>query len=307
MDTCITVWHLPNAPRWYDEGMRRTLSQVRAAGFTHVNWNPDAGYSYVYAPSEMAFIAGMLDEAGLRAWCVHGSHGKNGVTENCAPYAETRKDFLSPHEWQRQAGLDLVRNRLVFCQKIGAPTLVMHVDLDEPTLCDPTEHAAFYERLHRSFDDLAEDCVRTGVRIAVENLTAAPMERTLEMFGILFDRHPSEVVGLCYDCGHAELSEPGGFRILEAHGERLIATHLHDNRSVRDDHLLPGDGKINWDRMIELIARTPYIPPLTFETPHNMYGMGYSLGETAFYVRAQNLIGVLEEKFQKVRAQGSAA
>lgn len=263
MDTCITVWHFPNHPRWYDEGIRRTLAEVRAAGFSHVNWNPDAGYSYLYAPSEMAFIASLLDEAGL----------------------------------------DLVRNRLSFCREVGAPTLVMHVDLDDIALRDPGEHAAFFARLHRSFDDLADDCLRAGVRIAVENLTAAPMERTLEMFAALFDRHPADVVGLCYDCGHAELSEPGGFRLLDTHGDRLIATHLHDNHSVRDDHLLPGDGRIDWERLIGLIAATPYAPPLTFETPHSLYGRGYSLGEPAFYARAHDRIVALETRLQEHRSR----
>jgi len=307
METCITCWYLPNHPRWYDEGIRHTLNEIRAAGFTHVNWNPDAGYSYVYAPSEMDFIARMLDDAGLRAWCVHGSHGKNGVTEVGGGMMETRKDFLSPHEWQRKAGLDLIRNRLAFAARIGSPSVVMHVDLDETELRDPAAHAAFYDRFHRSFDEIAEDCLRTGVRIAVENLNGAPIERSLEMFGKLFERHSADTVGLCYDCGHAELSEPGQFRILENHGDRLIATHLHDNRSVRDDHLLPGDGNIDFDRLIRLIAATDYAPPLTFETPHRAHGMGYSLGDAAFFERAQSRIAPLEKKLAELRTKGATS
>ena len=305
MDTCITGWHLPNHPRWFDEGIRRTLTEIRIAGFTHVNWNPDAGYSYVYAPSEMDFIAGMLEDAGLKAWCVHGSHGKNGVTEIGGDMQETRKDFLSPHEWQRQAGLDLVRNRLEFCARIGSPSVVMHVDLDEAELRDPAGNAAFYDRLHRSFDALAADCDRTGVKIAVENLPGAPMDRQIEMFSTLFERHSPEVVGLAYDCGHAELSEPGAFRLLESFGDRLIATHLHDNRSVRDDHLLPGDGKIDYERMLTLIAATAYEPPLTFETPHRAHGMGYSLGDAAFFQRAHSQIAPIEARLSELRAARS--
>ncbi|WP_172296000.1 sugar phosphate isomerase/epimerase [Pseudoruegeria sp. HB172150] len=307
METCITCWHLPNHPRWFDEGIRHSLAEIAHAGFTHVNWNPDAGYSYVYAPSETDHIAGMLEEAGLKAWSVHGSHGKNNVSEVGAPHNETRKDFLSPHEWQRQAGLDLIRNRLEFCRRIGSPNVVMHVDLDEAELRTPEGHKSFYDRFHRSFDEIAEDCVRTGVRVAVENLTAAPIERILEMFGELFDRHPPEVAGLCYDCGHAELADPGNFRILEDYGHRLIATHLHDNRSVRDDHLLPHDGNIDWDRLISLISATPYEPPMNFETPYRVYGMGYSLGEAAFYQRAHQRISALEFKLAEVRAQAAAA
>jgi len=306
MDTCITVWHLPNHERWFDEGVRNSLAAIRAAGFTHVNWNPDAGYSYVYAPSEIDHIATMLQGAGLRAWSVHGSHGKNTVSEVGRPFAETRKDFVSPHEWQRQAGLHLVRNRLDFAAAIGSPNIVMHVDLDETALRDPAEHAAFYDRLHRSFDALEPDCRRTGVSIAVENLPAAPMERMLEMFERLFARHGPEVVGMCYDSGHAQLSDPGRFRLLEAHGNRLAATHLHDNRSVRDDHLLPGDGEIDWPGLLSRIASTPYAAPLTFETPHSVYGMGYSLGEHAFYARAHSAISRIEADLAKLRNGGTA-
>lgn len=301
MQTCITVWHLPNHARWFDEGIRHTLALVRAAGFTHVNWNPDAGYSYVYATSEMDHIAAMLEEAGLKAWSVHGSHGKNSVSEVGAPFVEVRKDFLSPVEWQRQAGLDLVRNRLEFARRIGSPNIVMHVDLDEPALRDPAGNDAFYAILHRSFEDLAGDCGRTGVRIAVENLTAAPVERTVELYERLFERHDADTVGLCYDCGHAELVDPGRFTILESFGERLIATHLHDNHAVRDDHLLPGDGVIDWERLIALIAATPYATPLNFETPPSTYGMGYAAGETAFYQRAFRAISALETRLAKLR------
>lgn len=307
MDTCITVWHHPFHERWFDEGLRRSLGWIAEAGFSHVNWNPDAGYSYVYAPSEIDFIASMLDEAGLKAWSIHGSNGKNNVSEVGRPFVETRKDFLSSNEWQRQAGLDLIRNRLELGQRIGAPNVVMHVDLDEAALADPDQREAFYAILHRSFDDLSDDCARTGVAIAVENLTAVSLDRTIEMYERLFDRHDKTVVGMCYDCGHAELVEPGGFRLLEMFGDRLISTHLHDNRSVKDDHLLPGDGNIDWDRLIALIAATPYQTPLNFETPPRTYGMGYSVGDAAFYQRAHAIIAALETRLAEARSDRAAA
>ena len=307
METCITCWYFPNHERWFDEGIRHTLFEIKNSGFSHVNWNPDAGYSYVYAQSEMDFIAEMLAEAGLKAWSVHGSHGKNTVSEVGRPFSETRKDFLSPYEWQRQAGLDLIRNRLEFAERIGSPNIVMHVDLDEAELRTSEGHRAFCDRLHRSFEEIAEDCARTGVSIAVENLFSAPIERILEVFGTLFDRHPAEVVGLCYDSGHAELSDPGEFKLLEAYGHRLICTHLHDNRSIKDDHLLPGDGNLDWDRLLKLIAESSYKPPLNFETPHRAFGQGYALGEAAFYQRAHRRILACERQLAALRQKATTA
>ena len=294
MDTCITIWHWPTHERWFDDGVRRSLRWIAEAGFTHVNWNPDAGYAYVYAPSEIDHIADMLAEAGLRAWSIHGANGRHPVSEVGAPYRELRKDFLSPIEWQRQAGLDLIRNRLELASRIRSPNVVMHVDLIDAVLDDPDSKAAFYAALHRSLDDLRDDCESRGVRIAVENLPNARLDRAMEMFERIFERHPETVVGMCYDSGHAQLLDKGGFAFLEAFRERLIATHLHDNRSARDDHLLPWDGDIDWTRLIQLIADSPYERPLNFETPYRFHGQGYSLDEAAFYQRAFPVIAKVE-------------
>ncbi len=301
MDTCITVWHWPTHERWFDDGMRRSLRWIAEAGFTHVNWNPDAGYAYVYAPSEIAHIADMLAEAGLKAWSIHGANGRHPVSEVGTPYRELRKDFLSPVEWQRQAGLELIRNRLALAAQIGAPNVVMHVEAADELLDDADSKSAFYTTLHRSLDDLTEDCERTGVRIAVENLPGGRLDRTLEIFDRIFGRHGQSVVGLCYDSGHAQLQDKDRFTVLETFRSRLIATHLHDNLSVRDDHLLPWDGQIDWSRLTALIADSPYRLPLTFETPYRHHGMGYSLDEAAFYARAHPVIARVEAMVQDAR------
>ena len=52
-------------------------------------------------------------------------------------------------------------------------------------------------------------------------------------------------IGVCLDFGHACLV---GNLIdeIESASEHLIATHLHDNLGSADEHLVPGDGRINW-------------------------------------------------------------
>lgn len=305
--TCATAWYWPTHERWYDEGIRRSLMRSKEAGFTHVNWNCDAGYSYIYAPSEIAFIAEMLADVGLTAWAVHGSHGKNSTTEVGGGCFETRKDFLSPNEWQRQAGVDLIRNRLVFAQAIGSPVVVMHFDIDEDAFADPDTKAAYFAVLDKSVRELRDDCERHNVRIALENLNQAPIEQSLELMDHVFGNHPASQIGLCYDSGHAELSEKGKFRILENFGDRLITTHLNDNKSVRDDHLLPGDGNIDFERLADLIAASPCEAPFPWETPYLHHGMGYGMGERAFFHRMHPLAQEFEERVaEKRQASGSS-
>jgi sugar phosphate isomerase/epimerase len=51
------------------------------------------------------------------------------------------------------------------------------------------------------------------------------------------------------------------------YGERLICTHIHDNCGEKDadDHLLPFDGVVNFDRFAKHIQNSGYQGSLTLE------------------------------------------
>ncbi|MFK3781472.1 sugar phosphate isomerase/epimerase family protein [Agrobacterium sp. NPDC089420] len=300
MDSCITVWHWPHHERWYDEGIRRTLDRVRTAGFTHVNWNPDSGSSYWFSDAEIEFTRKIVAEAGLKVHSLHASNGRNLVSELKGSHEfirETRKDILSHHAWQRQSGVELLQNRIDLAVAFGAPNVVLHVDIVDEVFENPENEARFFEPLERSLDDLRPYCARSGVQIAVENLPKASADNYLLLFDWLFTRYEADFIGLCYDSGHWEMIEPGRVSVLERHGKRLIATHIHDNFSAMDDHLLPFDGKVNWDIVTKAIAATPYVTPLNFETPIDRYAME----ELSYYRRAHDVAIRLETMISEAR------
>ncbi len=308
MDTCMTVWHWPTSERWYDEGLRLTLQRIRDAGFTHVNWNPDAGSSYMLGRAEIEFTAALVREAGLKVHSLHASNGRNPVSEvrwrrGPEQGRETRKDIGSVHEWQRLGGVDLVQNRIDLAQAFGAPDVVLHVDITDAAFADADSEAAFLAPYFASFDALMPYAVERGVAIAVETLFCAGRDSWLKLYDRLFSRYPQEFIGLNLDTGHWEMVEPGGLSVLDQFGERLISTHIHDNFGAMDDHLLPFDGRIDWSAVTRAIAATPYRTPLTFETPMDRYG----LPETAFYARAQDVAQRLETMVAAARAAGPGA
>ncbi len=297
MDTCITVWHWSNHPRWYDEGLKETLRLIAEAGFTHINWNPDSGSSYWYAKSEIGFIADCIKNAGLKTKSVHATNGVNVVTEKPHLPKESRKDIHSPNAWQREAAVELLQNRIDLAVALGSPDVVLHVDIrDEFHRSDETK-AAFYEPLCKTLDAIQPYCLETGIKIAVENLFRASVKTYLELYNILFERYPAQFLGVCYDTGHWEIAEPGGFSLLDRFGDRVIATHLHDNFSAQDDHLLPFDGKIDWEACTKAIAATPYSTPVNFETPYDSYG----LSEASFYHRANAVAVKIETMIAEAR------
>ncbi|THK36739.1 sugar phosphate isomerase/epimerase [Ensifer sp. MPMI2T] len=302
MDTCITVWHWPTHERWYDEGIRHSLDLIREAGFTHINWNPDSGSSYMLADAEIEFTRRIVAEAGLKTHSVHASNGVNSVSELAhagpAPFAqETRKNILSHHDWQRQSGVELLKKRIDLAAALGAPNVVLHVDITDDTFRSDENENLFFEPLFRSFDDVEAYCVGRKVQIAVETLVKANAENYLKLYARLFSRYSSDFVGVCYDSGHWELIEPGKLSVLEHHGDRLIATHIHDNFGAKDDHLLPFDGRLDWDAITKAIAATGYRTPLNFETPLDRY----VLSDTSYYQRAHAIALRLEEMVASAR------
>jgi len=77
-------------------------------------------------------------------------------------------------------------------------------------------------------------------------------------------------VGFCYDSGHEAFCTPG-VRFLPQLGDRLIYTHFCDNYLDGDHHLLPWDGKIDFDRIIGELRDTGYAGTLCLEVSYVPY------------------------------------
>jgi sugar phosphate isomerase/epimerase len=92
---------------------------------------------------------------------------------------------------------------------------------------------------------IAQRCAELGLRCVLENkLPHLLFGNTGDMLWIMKALEGSEV-GVCLDTGHAWLT--GDFRNLVGKlAPHIRIIHAHDNRGQFDDHLAPGDGKVDW-------------------------------------------------------------
>ena len=118
-----------------------------------------------------------------------------------------------------------------------------------------------------SFDRLVDYAKQTGVKIAFENLQGP------EYLMALLDRYADDpAVGYCWDLGH-EQCYPPPTDLLAKYADRLLFTHLNDNygstsptiSSADDLHLLPGDGKADWDMVLSRLKAAAPQKVLNFE------------------------------------------
>ncbi|HHT53902.1 MAG TPA: sugar phosphate isomerase/epimerase [Clostridiales bacterium] len=123
-----------------------------------------------------------------------------------------------------------------------------------------------------------------GVKIAIENmwqtdpLRRHPVDDTCscaEEFIRYIDTLDSEYIVACLDLGHVGLIAGAGEAedIIRALGhDRLKSLHVHDNNYRDDQHLIPGLGKMHWDKIAGALGEIDYTGDLTFEAAGSFLG-----------------------------------
>ncbi len=171
------------------------------------------------------------------------------------------------------------------------------------------EHAAEYKipvvivHPHHFFLDSKDACLERSaralemirlsqpesVRLVIENLPAAEGSWICDGLLDIFD---DECFGWCYDCSHENISGPP-FHLIERHFTRLETSHLSDNNGKYDEHLIPGDGNIDWDSLKAYFDRADKIDHMLLEV-----GTGEPLNEPVekFVERAAIRIRALLER-----------
>jgi sugar phosphate isomerase/epimerase len=258
------------------------LRRIAEAGFSHIHWCHQWNTDFLYADCEFEQIERWLRDFKLVLTDLHASAGGE-------------KNWGSPREYERLAGIELVQNRIAMTARLGSDAIILHMP-NEPT--EPEQREPYWARMRRSFDSLEPFARSHRVRIALENGgkdNFDALERVFALYG-------PDFVGLCYDSGHGNVAGNGLDR-LDRVKDRLLSLHLHDNDGTGDQHKLPFDGTVDWSRLASLIARSPYAKPVSMESNMGNYPKGtdeidhlrsaYEAGTTfaAMVARCRNATG----------------
>ncbi|MCL2531446.1 MAG: sugar phosphate isomerase/epimerase [Oscillospiraceae bacterium] len=169
------------------------------------------------------------------------------------------------------------------CAEHDIPTVVMHATRGhEPPQVSEVGLARWAQLIAR-----AEEL---GVNIAVENMRFG---LALDYVELLLETFDSPRFGYCFDSGHYHARRRDVDWLIRW-PERLMALHLHDNHGVDDEHLLPGEGTIDWPVLMAQIAQTGYIGATALEvgktvpagtTPEQFLALAYACAQRIHEMR----------------------
>jgi len=164
-----------------------------------------------------------------------------------------------------------LRREIDFCGRVGSRMLVLH-----PVCLGLTRSS---DRLDvPEIRRIAGYAAARGVRLALENSDDAIwlLDRVLDEIG---DDPGQTNLGICIDTGHAHMSHDAGrepvANYLERYAGQLEHVHLHDNHGASDEHLVPGDGTIDWPRVLRVLEAIGYAETAVLE----IHPVGESVSE----------------------------
>lgn len=148
---------------------------------------------------------------------------------------------------------------ITFCRRHHIPVTVIHVTQGSSP---PAMGKAGLERVR----ELARRAGEKDVVLAIENCGRP------DYVDFLLSECDAQSLGLCYDSSHDFLDGNRSLEILRRWGHRVVTTHFSDNHGENDDHLLPGDGTIDWGALSVSFPWETYCGPVMLEvypTPGN--------------------------------------
>ena len=208
---------------WYGyfNDYRGRVEKIKTAGFDGLMlwWEDEIG-EWPISRFEMARRA---EEAELKVFNIHMA----GTDDNA---------IWSSDRATREHHLKAFYQTMEEISALGYHNLVMH-------LCEKGDVPAPGIDLLHSIEALLPVAEANKMTLSLENTWRADyLEYVWQAFpGV-------KELGFCFDSSHANLKDQ--FYLLEDHGNRLSALHLSDNDGSADQHRLPFDGKIDFEKKV---------------------------------------------------------
>lgn len=166
---------------------------------------------------------------------------------------------------------------LELAAQFGIKTITFHIG--NPAFFPSSTLEELYKETLHTLEKLLPVAEEKKLVLCIENSwhPTSTGEKLLQ----IKEKFPTDALGFCYDCGHAHLAEnkeavnDPASALFQAYQElalppqasmentlelmlpHIVNCHLHDNDGITDSHKIPGNGSINWKKLMTTLAKAP--------------------------------------------------
>ena len=168
-------------------------------------------------------------------------------------------DLWAPYPRMAQEVRDRFRRLLEVAAMVDAEALTWHglrYGLENPGLID-----AFFE----SAAWAGQQARAAGLTLCLENVSWCYLRTPEQVWAV---RDADLPVAFTFDAFQACESDVEPAVLVRAMGDRLVTVHLSDYRAEGPRHLPPGEGDLDWPRLLRALQAADYAGPLILEPAH---------------------------------------
>ncbi len=216
------------------------------AGIKHVEISRDW---LEYPDLNFNEIKRLSDTYGVNLWSFH------------LPFADPENlDISSQDEEIRNKTVEWWCENIEKAAKIGIKIFVAHPS-SEPLNEEPKIRKENIEAAKKSLKELAEFASKYDAIIAVENLPRTCLGRNADELSQLVSA--DDRLRVCFDTNHMLIDN--NLNLIEKLGDKIATLHISDYDFVDERHWLPGEGKIEWQKVYTAILSKGYKGPWLYE------------------------------------------
>jgi len=230
------------------------IADVARAGIKRIEVFCEHAHFDYRSPQSVRDLGDWLATHGVT---LHSLHSPTERSSSAGHDSGSPISICDPERVRRLDAVDEVKRALDVAERLPFRYLIQHMGHGRQT-ADPRKMDAAFN----SLEHLVIFAKQRGVTIALEN-TPGEMGSPETLQSFIRETHLHDL-RFCFDAGHAHLEDgvPKSFELMR---DRIVTTHIHDNRGEKDEHLLPFDGTIDWDAALKLISTAPDLLPLVIE------------------------------------------
>ncbi len=236
-----------------DEKLCERLKELKKLGFDAVELDV-CGMNYAWAAEKtLKYSLEAAREADITVNSVH------------YPFGNTWVDLASPWEADRKEIVKWFGKVFKITDEYGVRAHVLHpggIDVTKPELYD-----VYKDRFHDSVRGLTE---LTDAYVCIEDMVGGELFNTVDKMEAMLKAVPKACIVL--DVNHLLHDTP--YDAVKRLGNRIKTLHISDYDFVYERHLMPGEGKIDWNRLIEELENVGYDGRFNYEL--NMAQHGYT-------------------------------
>lgn len=192
-------------------------------------------------------------------------------------YIPSGKDSVNKYLWEKVAP-----KSMEICSFLECPYIVVHgLKMTRYLGSEDLE----WEYTQRFLDYIAPMAKEKGIVICIENLydnvaghlvegPCCNIHKVISRIDAMNEKYGAEILGFCFDVGHANIVGIDFESFLEQLGDRLKVLHIHDNDGAHDLHQIPftftktreNNPSTDWEGFISGLIKAGFDGVFSFET-----------------------------------------